>query len=193
MNDERKERKLDQDIKLRENKEENIEEKKEIPVINNSSSIIYSPISNPLKSRSKSVAVSKLIYSKLEVKRNKGELIFLDKGYINAAKKMNILSLHGKVERNSGPPRTPKVEGHLYRTGSLALRKAYRFFVLDPVQGNFSRYRLSSHYPNHPLEIIPLKTITQVTRVHQPWYQKRNYYYFEVYIYIYIIYRLWGI
>ena len=97
--------------------------------------------------------------------------------------KSNILSIKtitGKEGEIFIPPKSPMLEGHLYRAGTIILRSGFRFFVLNPVGGTFTRYKKKADYPNKPLEIISLKSICMVKRIKRAWYQKRNYSYFEV-------------
>jgi hypothetical protein len=56
----------------------------------------------------------------------------------------------------------PVVRGWLLKTGALLVNLKLRYFVLNPLEGTFIRYAKKEHYPNKPIEIIPLKHMSQI-------------------------------
>ena len=46
-----------------------------------------------------------------------------------------------------------------YKYGNWILTLRERFFVLNPSEGTFIRYKKRAHYPSKPMEIIPIKYI----------------------------------
>lgn len=50
----------------------------------------------------------------------------------------------------------------MQKTGAFLLNTSERFFVLNPDEGTFIRYRSFKDFPLKPLEIIPLRNIRHV-------------------------------
>lgn len=48
------------------------------------------------------------------------------------------------------PPKIPIMIGWLYKTGPLIFNIKRRFFVLDPYDGTFIRFKSNQHYPLKP-------------------------------------------
>ena len=49
------------------------------------------------------------------------------------------------------PPNPPIIMGYLYKTGPFIFNVKLRFFVLDPYDGTFIRYKDRSDHPFKPL------------------------------------------
>jgi serum/glucocorticoid-regulated kinase 2 len=79
------------------------------------------------------------------------------------------------------PPKPPIVKGCMYKkSGPFMMSLTLRYFVLNPEEGTFIRYRKTEDYPNKPLEIIPLKDISNVRRTNHGWFDKKDYFYLEL-------------
>jgi len=99
-----------------------------------------------------------------------------------------MVLLKGKTKRVSQAMRSPenvpkrpeKKHGWLCRAGALIINDNKRYFVLDPVKGDFIRYRSKNDFPNKPREVIPLTSILQCRRIYNNWFQKGDRAYFEV-------------
>ena len=52
----------------------------------------------------------------------------------------------------------PIVRGNIYTVG-LFFNLKLRYFVLNPAEGTFIRYKSKEDYPMKPLEVIPTKDI----------------------------------
>ena len=78
------------------------------------------------------------------------------------------------------PPKPAKVKGYLYRTGGIIFTKNWRFFVLNPVEGHFTRYLKRQHYPHKHRGILSLKKISNCKRINPSWHMNKSFFYFEV-------------
>ena len=54
------------------------------------------------------------------------------------------------------PPRPPIIKGWLSKAGPFLLNMKRRFFVLDPHEGTFIRYKYEKDYPFKPMWVISL-------------------------------------
>lgn len=93
----------------------------------------------------------------------------------NASPKSADLSSYAII-----PNKPQIVIGWLYKTGPLIFNIKKRFFVLDPYDGTFIRYKEKEDYPLKPRAVIPLKDIIEVKRIENSWMMKKNLYYFEM-------------
>ena len=92
----------------------------------------------------------------------------------------------------------PFVSGELYKIRNLLISGGNaRFFIIDPTEGTFTRYKKREDYSftpkflsykkiyfvkfrNYYREIVYLKDIHSVKRIQPTWYMKKDLLYFEV-------------
>ena len=104
--------------------------------------------------------------------------VYEDKEFIREAK--NIFRQEVGKGGEWSPPQSPRVEGHLFRLGSSLVRKGFRFFVLDPLNGTFTTYNNKLNFPHKSLETILLRDVKMVKRIDPPWLKNKDCYYFVV-------------
>ncbi|CAD8097991.1 unnamed protein product [Paramecium sonneborni] len=78
------------------------------------------------------------------------------------------------------PPRPPVARGFIYKTGQMIVTLNERYFVLNPDEGTFIRFKNISDYPLKPLEIIPLRSVRSVSMTQKGFISKSGFYYFEL-------------
>jgi len=79
------------------------------------------------------------------------------------------------------PPRAPKVKGIIYKLGSMFGAKNQRYFVLNPFECIFAKYKTKEKYPDSPKDIYPLNQIQGLKKLTDltPTKNRESYYFFE--------------
>ncbi|CAD8181669.1 unnamed protein product [Paramecium octaurelia] len=99
---------------------------------------------------------------------------------IEQMKKSNQMKDQLKNADDFIPPRPPVAKGFIYKTGQMLVTLNERFFVLNPDEGTFIRFKNISDYPLKPLEIIPLRSVRSVQMTQKGLISKSGYHYFEL-------------
>ncbi|CAD8176434.1 unnamed protein product [Paramecium pentaurelia] len=99
---------------------------------------------------------------------------------IEQMKKSNQMKDQLKNADDFIPPRPPIAKGFIYKTGQMLVTLNERFFVLNPDEGTFIRFKNFSDYPLKPLEIIPLRSVRSVLMTQKGFISKSGYHYFEL-------------
>ncbi|CAD8094423.1 unnamed protein product [Paramecium sonneborni] len=99
---------------------------------------------------------------------------------IEQIKKSNQMKDQLKNADDFIPPRPPVARGFIYKTGQMIVTLNERYFVLNPDEGTFIRFKNISDYPLKPLEIIPLRSVRSVQMTQKGFISKSGYYYFEL-------------
>ena len=90
--------------------------------------------------------------------------------------------LHFKAPKNykgiNIPAKPPKVTGYIYKIGKMLHLKNRRYFEMDPVEGNFIKYKNKDAYPKNPKEIYCINDIKTLNRL--PNSDKQKFQYFDV-------------
>ncbi|CAD8085494.1 unnamed protein product [Paramecium primaurelia] len=99
---------------------------------------------------------------------------------IEKMKKNNQIKDQLRNVDNFIPPRPPIARGFIYKTGQMLVTLNERFFVLNPDEGTFIRFKNFQDYPLKPLEIIPLRSVRSVLMTQKGFMSKSGYHYFEL-------------
>jgi hypothetical protein len=71
-------------------------------------------------------------------------------------------------------------DGYIGKSQALGLKVSYRWFKLNPTDGNFIEYKTKEDCPNKPHKIIPLNSINSVWLSTNRWMVKKALFYWEI-------------
>jgi hypothetical protein len=71
-------------------------------------------------------------------------------------------------------------DGYIGKSQALGLKVSYRWFKLNPTDGNFIEYKTKEDCPNKPHKIIPLNSINSVWISTNRWMVKKALFYWEI-------------
>lgn len=90
------------------------------------------------------------------------------------------LKAYAETQEEGTPFKIPIVKGWMYSRTEYFLQMCPRYFVLNPEEGTFARYKKKEDFPNRPREIIPLKEIEVVLRKRPGTFANKSLHYIEL-------------
>jgi len=90
------------------------------------------------------------------------------------------LKAYAETQEEGTPFKIPIVKGWMYSRTEILFQMCPRYFVLNPEEGTFARYRRKEDFPNRPREIIPLKEIEAVQRKRPGTWANKSLHYIEL-------------